>query len=143
MDGQLAPGGPPPSQPTKSALSSRQATYIRGEIPRAFEGNPVGELARGEILDNTTLYWLTNTGVSSGRLYRDNKSGFFDAKNVSLPTAVSDFPGEFYQAPRSWAEQAYRNFIYYNEVDKGGHFAAREQPQLFSEELRAAFRSLR
>jgi pimeloyl-ACP methyl ester carboxylesterase len=117
--------------------------YSYGEISDAFEGHPAGELTRDEILDNITLYWLTNTGVSSGRLYWDNKFGFFDAKNVSIPAAVSVFPGELYQTPRTWAEQAYRNLIYYNEVERGGHFAAWEQPQLFSEEVRAAFRTLR
>ncbi len=117
--------------------------YSYGEIARAFEGHPVGELTRDGILDNVTLYWLTNTGVSSGRLYWDNKFGFFDAKNVSIPAAVSVFPGELYQTPRSWAERAYHNLIYYNELDRGGHFAAWEQPQLFSEEVRAAFRTLR
>ena len=102
-----------------------------------------GELTRDEILDNITLYWLTNTGVSASRLYWEYKGGFFNAKGVSIPVAVSVFPGEQYQAPRSWAERAYPNLIYYNEVDKGGHFAAWEQPQLFTEELRAAFRPLR
>jgi len=102
-----------------------------------------GELTRDEILDNVTLYWLTNTGVSASRLYWEYKGGFFNVKGVSIPVAVSVFPGEQYQAPRSWAERAYPNLIYFNEVDKGGHFAAWEQPQLFSEEIRAAFRSLR
>lgn len=102
-----------------------------------------GELTRDEILDNITLYWLTNTGVSASRLYWEYKGGFFDAKGVTIPVAVTVFPGEQYQAPRSWTERAYPNLIYFNEVDKGGHFAAWEQPQLFSEELRAAFRSLR
>jgi pimeloyl-ACP methyl ester carboxylesterase len=102
-----------------------------------------GELTRDEVLDNITLYWLTNTGVSASRLYWEYKSGFFNAKGVSIPVAVSVFPGEQYQAPRSWAERAYPNLIYYNEVDKGGHFAAWEQPELFTEELRAAFPSLR
>jgi pimeloyl-ACP methyl ester carboxylesterase len=102
-----------------------------------------GELTRDEILDNITLYWLTNTGVSASRLYWEYKGGFFNAKGVSIPVAVSIFPGEQYQAPRSWAERAYPSLIYFNEVAKGGHFAAWEQPQLFSEELRAAFRSLR
>jgi pimeloyl-ACP methyl ester carboxylesterase len=102
-----------------------------------------GELTRDEVLDNITLYWLTNTGVSASRLYWEYKGGFFNAKGVAIPVAVSVFPGEQYQAPRSWAEQAYPNLIYYNQVDKGGHFAAWEQPQLFTEELRAAFRSLR
>ncbi len=102
-----------------------------------------GELTRDEILDNISLYWLTNTGVSASRLYWEYKGGFFNAKGVSIPVAVSVFPGEQYQAPRSWAEEAYPNLIYFNEVDKGGHFAAWEQPLLFAEELRAAFRSLR
>jgi pimeloyl-ACP methyl ester carboxylesterase len=102
-----------------------------------------GELTRDEVLDNITLYWLTKTGVSAARLYWEYKGGFFNAKGVSTPVAVTVFPGEQYQAPRSWAEQAYPNLIYFNEVDKGGHFAAWEQPQLFTEELRAAFRSLR
>jgi pimeloyl-ACP methyl ester carboxylesterase len=102
-----------------------------------------GELTRDEVLDNITLYWLTNTGVSASRLYWEYKGGFFNAKGVAIPVATTIFPGEQYQAPRSWAEQAYPNLIYYNQVDKGGHFAAWEQPQLFSEELRAAFRSLR
>jgi pimeloyl-ACP methyl ester carboxylesterase len=102
-----------------------------------------GELTREEILDNITLYWLTNTGVSASRLYWEYRGGFFNTKGVSIPVAVSVFPGEQYEAPRSWAEKAYPNLIYFNEVDKGGHFAAWEQPQLFSEEVRAAFRSLR
>jgi pimeloyl-ACP methyl ester carboxylesterase len=102
-----------------------------------------GELTRDEILDNITLYWVTNTGVSASRLYWEYKGGFFNAKGVSIPVAVSVFPGEQYEAPRSWAERAYPELIYYNKLDKGGHFAAWEQPQLFSEEVRAGFRSLR
>jgi pimeloyl-ACP methyl ester carboxylesterase len=102
-----------------------------------------GELTRDEILDNITLYWLTNTGVSASRLYWEYKGGFFNAKGVSIPVAVSVFPGEQYQAPRSWTERAYPNLIYFNEVDKGGHFAAWEEPERFASELRAAFRSLR
>jgi pimeloyl-ACP methyl ester carboxylesterase len=102
-----------------------------------------GELTRDEILDNITLYWLTNTGVSASRLYWEYKGGFFNAKGVRIPVAATVFPGEQYQAPRSWAQEAYPNLIYFNEVDRGGHFAAWEQPQLFSEELRAAFASLR
>ena len=101
-----------------------------------------GELTRDEVLDNITLYWLTNTGVSASRLYWEYKGGFFNAKGVSIPVAVSVFPGEQYRAPRSWTERAYPNLIHYNEVDKGGHFAAWEQPKLFSEEVRAGFRSL-
>jgi pimeloyl-ACP methyl ester carboxylesterase len=102
-----------------------------------------GELTRDEILDNITLYWLTNTGVSASRLYWEYKGGFFNTKGVSIPVAVSVFPGEQYEAPRSWTERAYPNLIYYNQLDKGGHFAAWEQPTIFSQELRAAFRSLR
>jgi pimeloyl-ACP methyl ester carboxylesterase len=102
-----------------------------------------GELTRDEILDNITLYWLTNTGISASRLYWEYKGGFFNAKGVHIPVAATVFPGEQYQAPRSWAAQAYPNLIYFNEVERGGHFAAWEQPQLFSEEIRAAFRSLR
>ena len=102
-----------------------------------------GELTRDEILDNITLYWLTNTGVSASRLYWEYKGGFFNVKGVSIPVAVSVFPGEQYQAPRSWTERAYPNLIYFNEVDKGGHFAAWEEPELFSAEMRAAFSSLR
>jgi pimeloyl-ACP methyl ester carboxylesterase len=114
------------------------------DITSAFVHNhPVGNLTRDEVLDNITLTWLTNTGVSSARLYHENAFGFFDAKGVSVPTAVTVFPKELYQAPRSWTERAYPNLIYYNEVDRGGHFAAWQEPQLFSEEVRAAFRTLR
>ena len=102
-----------------------------------------GELTRDEVLDNITLYWLTNTGVSASRLYWEYKGGFFNAKGVTIPVAMTVFPGEQYQAPRSWAERAYPNLIYYNQVDRGGHFAAWEQPQILTEELRTAFRSLR
>jgi hypothetical protein len=102
-----------------------------------------GELTRDEVLDNITLYWLTKTGVSASRLYWEYRGGFFNAKGVSIPVAVTVFPGEQYQAPRSWTEQAYPNLIYFNRADRGGHFAAWEQPQLFSEEIRAAFRSVR
>jgi pimeloyl-ACP methyl ester carboxylesterase len=107
-------------------------------------GHPTGDLTRDDLLDNITLYWLTNTGVSSGRLYWENKADFFDAKDISIPFAISVFPDELYQAPRSWAERAYpKNLIYFNELDRGGHFAAWEQPDLFTAEMRAAFRSLR
>jgi pimeloyl-ACP methyl ester carboxylesterase len=111
-------------------------------IAAAFDGHP-GGLTRDDVLDNITLYWLTNTAISSARLYWENKFSILGAVNVSVPAAVSVFPDEIYQAPRSWAEQAYHNLIYYNQVDKGGHFAAWEQPELFSNEMRAAFRSLR
>ena len=106
-------------------------------------GHPAGDLTRDDVLDNITLYWLTGTAVSSARLYWENKFSLYNDADVSVPAAVSVFPGENYQAPRSWAERAYHNLIYFNEVDKGGHFAAWEQPQLFSEEVRAGFRPLR
>ncbi len=111
-------------------------------IARVFDGEPRG-LTRDDILDNITLYWLTNTAISSARLYRENTFSFLDVKNVSIPTAVSVFPDELYRAPRSWTERAYPKLIHFNELDKGGHFAAWEQPQLFCEELREGFRSLR
>ena len=113
------------------------------DIAAAFAGHPVGNLTRDEVLDNITLTWVTNTGVSSGRLYWENTLGFFDVKGVTVPAAVSVFPNELYQAPRSWTEQAYPNLIYFNEVDEGNHFAAWQEPQLFTTEVRAAFRSLR
>jgi len=102
-----------------------------------------GELTKDEVLDNMTLYWLTNTAVSASRIYWENKGGFFSPKGVKIPVAVTVFPGEQYQAPRSWTEKAYPNLVYYNVVDKGGHFAAWEQPRLFAQELRAAFKSVR
>jgi pimeloyl-ACP methyl ester carboxylesterase len=115
-----------------------------GLIARVIAGDLPGELTRDDVLDNITLYWLTNTGVSASRLYWENKRDFFDGKNISTPFAISVFPDELYQAPRSWAERAYpKNLLYFNEVDRGGHFAAWEQPALFSAELRAAFRTLR
>jgi pimeloyl-ACP methyl ester carboxylesterase len=113
------------------------------DIAAAFDGHPVGNLTRDEVLDNITLTWVTNTGVSSGRLYWENTLGFFDVKGTTVPAAVSVFPNELYQAPRSWAEQAYPNLIYFNEVDRGNHFAAWQEPDLFTSEVRAAFRSLR
>ena len=113
-------------------------------ISRVFAGESEG-LTRDDILDNITITWLTNTALSGARLYWENwgKLGYFNAKGVSIPVAVSAFPDELYQAPRSWAERAYPKLIYYNKLDKGGHFAAWEQPQLFSEEVRATFRPLR
>ncbi|MET8357939.1 epoxide hydrolase family protein [Micromonospora sp. NPDC005171] len=111
-------------------------------ISESIAGQPRG-ITPEDLLDNISLYWLTNTGVSSARLYAENQLSFFAAKGVQIPVAVSVFPDELYQAPQSWAEQAYPNLIHYNRLDKGGHFAAWEQPQLFSEEMRTAFRSLR
>lgn len=111
-------------------------------ITRSFAGEPEG-LTRDDFLDNVTLFWLTNTGVSSGRLYAENTFPFFGAKGITLPVAVSVFPEELYQSPRTWAEQAYPNLIHYNRLPKGGHFAAWEQPELFVNELRTGLRSLR
>jgi pimeloyl-ACP methyl ester carboxylesterase len=113
------------------------------DIADAFAGHPVGNLTRDEVLDNVTFYWLTDTAISSARLYWENTFDFFGVKGVSIPAAVSVFPKEIYKAPRSWAQQAYSNLIYFNEVDRGCHFAAWQEPAQFSTELRAAFRSLR
>jgi pimeloyl-ACP methyl ester carboxylesterase len=115
-------------------------------IARVFDGKTEG-LTRDDVLDNITLYWLTNTAISSARLYWDTQQlpgggGFFDTRGVNIPVAVSAFPDEIYAAPRSWAEQAYPQLIYYNKPEKGGHFAAWEQPELFVKEVEAAFRSL-
>ena len=113
-------------------------------IARVFDGKTEG-LTRDDILDNVTLTWLTNTGISGARLYWENKgASFFAVKGVSsIPVAVSVFPDELFPAPRSWAERAYPKLVHYNKLDKGGHFAAWEQPKLFSEEVRAGFRPLR
>ena len=111
-------------------------------IARVFDGKAEG-LTREDIVDNITLYWLTNTAVSSARLYWESKLAFFAPKGITLPVAVSAYPDELYQAPRSWAEKAYPKLIHYNRLDKGGHFAAWEQPASFSAEMRAAFKSLR
>jgi len=111
-------------------------------IARVFAGEAEG-LSRDDVLDNVTLYWLTNTAVSSARLYWESKLPFFAPKGVTLPVAVSVFPDEIYAAPRSWAAQAYPNLVHFNRLDRGGHFAAWEQPELFAQEIRAAFRSLR
>src|SRR6185436_18699390 len=107
------------------------------------DGRPFGDLTRDDILDNVTLTWLTNTAISSGRLYWERKVSFFAVKGVSVPAAVSVFPEELYVAPRSWAERAYPKLIYFNKLEVGGHFAAWEQPELLVSELRASFRSLR
>jgi pimeloyl-ACP methyl ester carboxylesterase len=111
-------------------------------IARVFDGQTEG-LTRDDVLDNITLYWLTNTAVSASRLYWENKLPFFAPMDVKVPVAVSAFPDELYQTPRSWAEKAFPKLIYYNRLDKGGHFAAWEQPQIFVSELRAAFKSIR
>jgi len=116
---------------------------ISAVLGRAINGHLADGLTRDDVLDDITLYWLTNTAISSARFYWESKFNLYNAANVAIPAAVSVFPGENYQAPRSWAERAYYKLIYYNEVDKGGHYAAWEQPQLFSEEVRAGFRPLR
>ena len=117
------------------AIDHGDGTGQPGLIAQILDGRLPGELTRDDILDNLTLYWLTNTGVSAARLYWENKAAFFDAKDISIPFAISVFPDELYQAPRSWAERAYPdNLIHYNRLDRGGHFAAWEQPQLFSSE---------
>src|SRR5207248_6313265 len=126
------------------AIDHGDGTGQPGLIARVLRGTYESAVTRDDILDNITLYWLTNTGISAARLYWENKAGFFEAKNIQIPYAISVFPDELYEAPRSWAERAYpNNLIHYNRLDRGGHFAAWEQPQLFSEEVRAAFRSLR
>jgi pimeloyl-ACP methyl ester carboxylesterase len=119
------------------------AAITSAVLGRTVNGHPAGALTRDDVLDDITLYWLTNTAISSARLYWENKVGLYNAANISVPAAVSVFPGENYEAPRSWAERAYHKLIYYNKLDKGGHYAAWEQPQLFSEEVRAGFRPLR
>ncbi len=111
-------------------------------IARVFAGQSEG-LTREDIVENISLYWLTQTAVSSARLYWESHLAFFAPKGIPIPTAVSAFPDEIYAAPQSWAERAYPNLIYYNKLDKGGHFAAWEQPELFTEEMRASFKSLR
>jgi pimeloyl-ACP methyl ester carboxylesterase len=125
-------------------LDHGDGTGQPGLVEQIVEGNPPGANSLDDLLDNISLYWFTNTGVSSARLYWENKGDFFDVKNVSIPFAISVFPDELYAAPRSWAERAYpNNLIYYNKLDRGGHFAAWEQPDLFASEMRAAFRSIR
>lgn len=111
-------------------------------IARSFDGQDEG-LTPDDVLDNVTLFWLTNTGVSSARLYWENKLAFFAPKGVKVPVAVSVFPDELYQTPRAWAEKAYPNLVHYNKLPKGGHFAAWEQPKFFTDEVRAGFRGLR
>jgi pimeloyl-ACP methyl ester carboxylesterase len=111
-------------------------------IGRVFDGQTEG-LSRDDVLDNITHYWLTNSGISSGRLYKENTASFFGPKGVAIPVAVSVYPDELYQVPRSWAEKAYPKLIHYNRLDKGGHFAAWEQPESFTEEVRTGLRSLR
>ena len=126
------------------ALDHGDGTGQPGLVEKVLDGTPRSALTRDDLLDNITLYWLTNTGVSASRLYWENKADFFDAKSITIPFAISVFPNELYEAPRSWAERAYpHNLIYFNQLDRGGHFAAWEQPDFFSEEMRAGFGPLR
>ena len=119
------------------------AAITSAVLRRTINGHPAGDLTRDDVLDDFTLYWLTNTAVSAARFYWESHINLYNVADVSTPAAVSVFPGENYQAPRSWAERAYHKLIYYNNVAEGGHYAAWEQPKLFSEEVRAGFRSLR
>ncbi len=119
------------------------ASITSAVLGRTVNGHSAGDLTRDDVLDDFTLYWLTNTAVSAARFYWENHINLYNAADVSVPAAVSVFPGENYQAPRSWTERAYHKLIYYNQVARGGHYAAWEQPQLFTAELRAAFKSLR
>ena len=125
-------------------LDHGDGTGQPGLVEQVLQGTLDSALTRDDLLDNITLYWLTNTGISTARLYWENKAQFFDAKPITIPYAISVFPDELYQAPRSWAERAYpHNLIHYNRLDRGGHFAAWEQPDLFAAEMRASFKSLR
>jgi pimeloyl-ACP methyl ester carboxylesterase len=119
------------------------AAIMSAALGRTINGHPADGLTRDDVLDDITLYWLTNTAVSAARFYWENRINLYNAADVSVPAAVSVFPGENYPAPRSWTERAYHKLIYFNNVEKGGHYAAWEQPQLLSAELRAAFRSMR
>ncbi|MGC1284309.1 MAG: epoxide hydrolase [Streptosporangiaceae bacterium] len=125
-------------------LDHGDGTGQPGLVEQVLQGTLNSALTRDDLLDNITLYWLTNTGISSARLYWENKADFFDAKPITIPFAISVFPDELYEAPRSWAERAYpHNLIHYNRLDRGGHFAAWEQPDLFAAEMRSSFKSLR
>jgi len=119
------------------------ASITSAVIGRTIDGHSAGDLTRDDVLDNISLYWLTNTAISSARLYWENKINLYLPANVSIPAAVTVFPGESFQAPRSWTERAYHKLIYFHQADKGGHFAAWEQPEIFTTEIRAAFRPLR
>ena len=130
-----------PGRPGGLDARSRRARATSSS--RALSPGKPGGLSRDDVLDNVTHYWLTNTGVSSARLYWESHLAFFDVKGVEIPVGVTVFPDELYPAPRSWAEKAYPKLVHYNRVEEGGHFAAWEQPQILSQELRDTFRSLR
>jgi pimeloyl-ACP methyl ester carboxylesterase len=119
------------------------AAVVSAVAGRTIDGHTAGDLTRDDVLDNITLYWLTNTGISAARSYWENKTSPVNAANVAIPAAATVFPDEIYEAPRSWAQLAFHKLIYFHKAEKGGHFAAWEQPQIFSEEIRAGFRSLR
>ena len=119
------------------------AAITSAVLGHTFNGHPAGDLRRDDVLDDFTLYWVTNTAVSAARFYWESHLNLYSSADVSVPAAISVFPGENYQAPRSWAESAYHQLIYYNQTDRGGHYAAWEQPRLFAEEVRAGFRPLR
>ncbi len=119
------------------------ASFTSALAGHTVDGHSAGALTRDDILDDITLYWVTNTAVSAARFYWENKLNLYNAINVDIPAAVSVFPGENYEAPKSWAEKAYHKLVYYNRVAEGGHYAAWEQPQLFAEEVRAGLRPLR
>jgi len=131
----FAPISPRHSRP--QAVGAKASGHSTSKLQRRTSAT------RDDILENITLYWLTKTAVSSARLYWEYKGGFFDPRGVAIPVAVSAFPDEIYQAPKSWTEKAYPKLIYYNRPAKGGHFAAWEQPEIFTQEIRASFRSLR
>src|SRR6476646_9960101 len=126
-----------------ACMIDQDVTSYGPSVKLFLDGEPYGDLTLDDILDNITLSWLTNTGVSCARLYQEYKGGFFNDFRISVPAAVSVFPEEVYQAPRSWTERAYPNLVHFNALAKGGHFAAWEQPKIFSEEVRTGFRSLR
>jgi hypothetical protein len=119
------------------------ATVVSAVAGQTVDGHSAGALTRDDVLDNITMYWLTNTGVSAARSYWENKTSPLNAANVSIPAAATVFPGEIYLAPESWTRLAFHKLIYFNKASAGGHFAAWEQPQIFSEEVRAGFRPLR
>jgi len=122
---------------------AKPAAATTAALQKPTKGQPKDELTRDDVLDNITLFWLTNTAISSARLYWENRLPFFDFKNISIPVAVSAFPGELYQVPQSWAKRAFARLVHYSKPERGAHFPAWEEPQLFSSELRAGFRSLR
>ena len=124
-------------------LDHGDGTGQPGLVSKVLDGSLDSDLTRDDLLDNVTLYWLTNTGVSAARLYWENKADFFDAKDISIPFAISVFPDELYRRRAAGPSRVPDNLIHYNRLDRGGHFAAWEQPQLFSEEMRDAFRTLR